>query len=88
VQIALNRSDTLKKLEEATSTIVFNMAYSQFCASIYTALQEKVDQDDALSKLKAEMDTALPRFYAAVLIFSVKARLYLHSAGLGELLGG
>ena len=64
-------------------TITLNMAYSESYASIYTALQTDRHSDDTTALLKAKMESALPEFYAAVLVFSVKAEAYFKSAGLG-----
>ena len=83
--IALNRRETTQNLEEAISTITLNMAYSESYASIYAVLQTDLHPDDINDPLKAKMKSALPEFYAAVLVFSVKAKGYFESAGLSEL---
>ena len=64
-------------------TITLNVAYSESYASIYTALQTKQHSDDTTALLKTNMESALPKFYAAVLVFSVKSKSYFESAGLG-----
>lgn len=79
--MALNRLETLKSLEEALGQITLNIAYSQLYASMYTTA---VGRGSMPAKLKAEMDSALPRFYAAVLVFSVKAKSYFHAAVFGD----
>lgn len=66
------------------STITLNMAYSESYASIYTALQTDSNPEDTTDPLKAKMKSALPEFYAAVLVFSIKAKGYFESTRLGE----
>jgi hypothetical protein len=76
--MAMNHLETLKGLEEAMSTITMNMAYSQFYESMFAASNHTND------RLEASMGSALPEFYASVLVFSVKVKSYFSSAGLGE----
>ena len=64
------------------------MAESQFYASVYAgSLQMDFDSHETTKAFRESMKSALPEFYAAVLVFSTKAaRYYRKSLGLGELL--
>ena len=84
VQVALNRVEILSSLEEVAGTITKNMADSQFYASVYvSSLQMDLDSTETTDTFRETLNFALPKFYAAVLVFSVKARSYFLSAGLG-----
>ena len=85
-QIALNRFEALKTLQEAMNTVVINMAESQFYASVYAgSLQVDLDSDETMEAFRKSMRSALPEFYAAVLVFSTKAKGYFLPLGSGEL---
>lgn len=76
--------DVLSGLEEAASTITKNMADAQFYASIYVfSLQMDLDSTETTDTFRQTLDLALPNFYAAVLVFSVKARSYCLPKGAG-----
>ena len=84
-QIALNRFEALKALQEAMNTVVINMAESQFYASVYAgSLQMDLDSNGTMEAFRKSMRSALPEFYAAVLVFSTKAKGYFLPLGSGE----
>ena len=67
-------------------TIVTNMAESQFYASLYLgALEMNLDSHETTVAFRISMKSALPEFYAAVLVFSTKAKGYFQPLGLGGL---
>ena len=85
-EIALNRFEALKNLQEAIETVVTNMAESQFYASVYVgSLQMDLDSHGATEAFRKSMNSALPEFYAAVLVFSTRAKGYFLPLGSGEL---
>ena len=85
-QITLNRFEALKILQEAMNTVAITMAESQFYASIYAgSLQMDLDSNGTMEAFRKSMKSALPEFYAAVLVFSTKAKGYFLPLGSGEL---
>jgi len=86
LQVALNRFEALKSLEEALGTITTKMAYCQFYATMYAeSLQITLDSNQTTTAFREGMASALPEFYAAVLVFSVKASAYFLPSGSGKL---
>ena len=68
-------------------TVVTNMAESQFYASVYVgSLQVDLDSCGTTEAFRKSMKSALPEFYAAVLVFSTRAKGYFLPLGSGELL--
>ena len=61
------------------------MAESQFYASVYVgSLQVDLDSYRTTEAFRKSMNSALPEFYAAVLVFSTRARGYFKPSGLVE----
>ena len=76
----------MKILQEAMDTVVTNMAESQFYASVYVgSLQIDLDSYETAEAFRRSMKSALLEFYAAVLVFSTKAKGYFLPLGSGEL---
>jgi hypothetical protein len=74
-------------VEEAMDTITIKMADCEFYANLYAeSLQVTLDSDRTTDAFRDGMGSALPKFYAAVLVFSVKAKAYFRPEGSGELL--
>jgi hypothetical protein len=68
-------------------TITTKMAYCQFYASVFAeSLQVMLDTDKTTDAFKEGMESALPEFYAAVLVFAVKAKAYFLHSGFGQLI--
>ena len=66
-------------------TVVTNMAESQFYASVYVgSLQIDFNSDGTTEAFRKSMNSALPEFYAAVLVFSTRAKGYFLPIGSGE----
>ena len=72
-QVALNRIEITESLEVATATIVEKLAACEFYASVYV---EMLSNPTIADNLRKSLESAFPEFYASVLVFSVKARLY------------
>ena len=79
-QIALNRFEAVERLEEAMSTILINIAHAQFYVSIY---EDSLETNEASDTFKDDVENAMPHFYAAVLVFSAKARAYIEPTKTG-----
>ena len=76
----------MKALQEAMDTVVTNMAESQFYASVYVgSLKMDLDSHETTEALRKSMKSALPEFYAAVLVFSTRAKGYFLPVGSGEM---
>ena len=77
LQIALNRIDIIENLHSALETIVTKMATCEFCAQLYADFTETtLNSSFTTQHFQTTLDSALPEFYPAVLVFSVKARRY------------
>lgn len=58
-------------------TVMTNMAFARFYASIYAgSLQFGHPSDEVIVRFRNDMKILLPEFYAAVLVVSVKAVRY------------
>jgi len=75
--VTLNRIEITESLEAAAETAVAKMAICEFYANVYA---ETMNMGVALSQMtctiQQSLDSALPEFYAAILVFSVKVRQY------------
>lgn len=66
------------------STIVISMGYAQFYASMFLgSLKFRPEGEEAANHFKSEIEDALPNFYAAVLVFSAKAKTYFQPTKTG-----
>ena len=66
-------------------TVVTNMSHAQFYASVYVeSLRVQLDSDDTTLAFRKGVESALPEFYAAVLVFSTKAKGYFLPVGSGK----
>jgi len=68
-------------------TILTRMAACEFYASLYTeSLHVTLNSERTTLAFEANLDSALPEFYASILVFSVKAKGYFAlSTATGEL---
>ena len=65
--------------------ILPKIADCQFYESIYSeSLQMSLDSDRTTVSFRESMESALPGFYAAVLVFSVKPKSYFAPLRSGE----
>ena len=79
--MALNRIETIEYLETTTATMVEKIAVCGFYASLYVHVEREDFMQSRASGATAEslckkLDSALPKLYAAVLVYSVKAKEY------------
>lgn len=83
----MNHIEITESLEIATETIVAKMATCEFYGSLYLETMQLgliLSSDQMTRSLQQSLDSALPEFYAAVLVFSVKARQYFDPANTGK----
>ncbi|KAF8421808.1 hypothetical protein EV426DRAFT_608034, partial [Tirmania nivea] len=78
LQVALNHVEAMEYFEGAMVTIMDKMAVSTFYAGIYEGVCFHTVMGDA-GKLYEVMGLALPEFYAAVIVFAIKARQYFEA---------
>ena len=67
--------EAIEGFEVAIAALLDKLAICEFYASIYTGV--------ALTpKLQSMLDSALPEFYAAIIVFAVKAHTYFEAKGI------
>jgi hypothetical protein len=72
-------------LEGALKTIAVSMANCEFYASIFAeALERQFTSPGTTVAWEKQLETALPEFYAAVLIFSIRVKGYFLPTTMGE----
>lgn len=77
LQVATIRADTIENVRSAADTIVTRMTMSEFCSKMYENVAETALNSSTTTQHFAEyLDSALPEFYASVLVFSIKARMF------------
>ncbi|CAG8772684.1 16347_t:CDS:2, partial [Acaulospora colombiana] len=77
--------ESVEMLEGALKTIAVSMANCEFYASIFTeALDRQFTSPGTTLGWEKQLETALPEFYAAVLVFSIKLRGYFMPLHLGR----
>jgi len=82
----LNQIETIESLEAAIETIVSKMAICEFYANVYVETMQMgltLARDQMTHSLQRSLDSALPEFYAAVLVFSTKACQYFDPSNTG-----
>ena len=83
-QVALNHIEIAQGLEAAVETIVVKMAICEFYTNVYVEMGITLSSDQMTHSLQQSLDSALPELYAAVLVFSVKARQYFDPSNTGR----
>ncbi|KAF8421781.1 hypothetical protein EV426DRAFT_188583 [Tirmania nivea] len=81
LQVALHHVEAIEYFEGAMVTIMDKMAVSAFYAGIYTGVGLQTAMGDT-GKLCKVLNMALPEFYAAVIVFVIKARQYFEARWL------
>jgi hypothetical protein len=72
-------------LEGALKMIAVSMANCEFYTSIFTdALNRQFASPETSTAWEKQLETALPEFYAAVLVFSIKVKGYFMPSTMGE----
>jgi hypothetical protein len=81
----LNHKETTEMLDKALEIIAVSMANCEFYASIFAdALNRHFTNPETCASWEKQLETALPEFYAAILVFSIKVRGYLTPSNIGE----
>jgi len=83
----MNHIEIPESLEAATETIVAKMAICEFYANVYAETMQvgfTLSRDRMTHSLQQSLDSALPEFCAAILVFSVKARQYFDPSNTGK----
>ncbi|KAF8242724.1 hypothetical protein K440DRAFT_564475, partial [Wilcoxina mikolae CBS 423.85] len=79
IQVYLNHKETVEKIDEALKNIAMAMANCEFYAGIYVdALNVRFRELQTSTVWKEKIETALPQFYAAIIVFAVKAKGYFN----------
>jgi hypothetical protein len=72
-------------LEGALKTIAISMANCEFYASIFAeALDRQFTSPGTTAAWEKQLETALPEFYASVLVFSIKVKGYFMPSAMGK----
>jgi hypothetical protein len=72
-------------VEGALKTIAVSMANCEFYASIFKgALNRQFENPETSMAWERQLERALPEFYAAILIFSIKAKGYFTPSTTGK----
>jgi hypothetical protein len=72
-------------LEGALKTIAVSMANCEFYASIFAeALNRQLTSPGTMAAWEKQLETALPEFYASILVFSIRIKGYFMPSTMGE----
>lgn len=86
-QVALNHIEITESLEATIETIVTKMAICEFYANVYVEtmqMEVTLSSGQMILSLQQSLDSALPEYYASILVFSVKVRQYFDSSITGK----
>ena len=83
MRVALNHVEAIEGFEVAIAALLEKMSMCQFYSSIYIGLPSQSTMNS--SKLQSMRNSALPDLYAAVIVFSVKARTYFEAKGINKM---
>jgi hypothetical protein len=73
-------------LEGALKTIAVSMANCEFYASIFSeSLDRQFTSSVTTAAWQEQLERALPEFYAAVLIFSIRVKGYFMRSSMGKI---
>ena len=77
----MNHVETIEGFEVAVAALLEKMSICEFYSGIYNGVSLPSQSKANYLKLQSMLDTALPELYAAVVVFSVKARSYFEAQG-------
>ncbi|RPB18291.1 hypothetical protein L211DRAFT_831763 [Terfezia boudieri ATCC MYA-4762] len=82
MQVALNHVEAIEGLEVAIAALLEKMTICEFYAGIYIGVP--LTSGSAANSLLRQLmlESALPELYAAVIVFTVKARAYFEARGM------
>ena len=76
----MNHVEAIEGFEVAIAALLEKMSICEFYSSIYSGVP--LPSRSAANSLQLQLDSALPELYAAVILFSVKARTYFEATGM------
>ena len=76
----MNHVEAIEGIEVAIAVLLEKMSICEFYAGIYVGVPLPSIVNSL--QLQTMQDSALPEFYAAVIVFSVKARTYFEARGI------
>ncbi|PVF93060.1 hypothetical protein CPB86DRAFT_790504 [Serendipita vermifera] len=86
IEIYLNHKESVELIEGALKTIAVSMANCEFYASIFKdTLDKRFDDLETSDAWEKQLEQALPEFYAAILVFSIKVKGYFMSSAIGRI---
>ena len=71
----------MEGFEVATAALLEKLSICEFYSEIYNGVLLPSQSSDNRLQLQAKLEYALPELYAAVIVFSVKARTYFEAKG-------
>jgi hypothetical protein len=72
-------------IEDSLKTITVSMANCEFYASIFEdALNRRFTSPETSAAWEQQLDIALPEFYAAIIVFSIKVKGFFTSSAIGK----
>ena len=71
----------MEGFDVATTALLDNLSMCEFYAGIYNGVLLPSGSTENTSQLKEKLESALPQLYAAVIVFSVKAKTYFEAEG-------
>ena len=77
----MNHVEAIEGFEVAIAALLEKMAICEFYAGIYTRVPMPSRSIVNSLQLQSMQDAVLPELYAAVIVFSVKARTYFEARG-------
>ncbi|PVF92909.1 hypothetical protein CPB86DRAFT_877537 [Serendipita vermifera] len=86
IEIYLNHKESVELIEGALKTIAVSMANCEFYASIFKdTLNKQFDHSETSDAWEKQLERALPEFYAAILVFSIKVKRYFIPSAIGRI---
>ena len=71
----------MEGFEVATAALLENLSICEFYAGIYNGVLLPSESTDNTLQFKEKLECALPELYAAVIVFSVKAKTFFEAKG-------
>ncbi|PVF93058.1 hypothetical protein CPB86DRAFT_819102 [Serendipita vermifera] len=86
IEIYLNHKESVELIEGALKTIAGSMANCEFYTSIFKdTLNKQFDHSETSDAWEKQLERALPEFYAAILVFSIKVKGYFVPSAIGRI---
>ena len=82
MRVALNHVEAVEGFEVAIAALLEKISMCEFYSGIYNGVTLPSPSTENSSQLQRMLDSTLPDLYAAVIVFSVKARTYFEAKGI------